>query len=230
VNGAAVQDIDALEGVLGHSFADRAFLERALVHGSLATEMSDSNNETLEFLGDAVINLAVSETLMATHPDYDEGRLSRGRAAIVSARGLADVAEEIELGRFIRLGKGEEISGGRLKTSILASCYEAVVGAVFLDAGYPAARAVVQRHMHARLVAGGIDVDHKTRLQELVQARHRVTPAYRMLRVSGPHHARRYHCVVELNGEVLGAGEGPSRKDAEQHAAREALETLESPS
>lgn len=228
MNGAAVRDVTALEGILGHSFDDRALLERALVHGSLAAEESDPNNETLEFLGDAVINLAVSEALMATHPDYDEGRLSRGRAAIVSGRGLADVAEEIELGGFVRLGKGEEISGGRVKTSILASCYEAVIGAVFMDGGYPAARAVVLRHMHTRLLAGGNDVDHKTRLQEILQARHRVTPTYRMLRVSGPHHARKYHCVAELNGEVLGTGEGPSRKDAEQRAAREALMKLES--
>jgi ribonuclease-3 len=227
MSGVPIQDIDALQSVLGHEFSNRALLEQALVHGSLATEESGPNNETLEFLGDAVINLVVSEGLMATHPAYNEGRLSRGRAAIVSARGLADVAEELEIGRFIRLGKGEEISGGRLKTSILASCYEAVVGAVFLDGGYAAARAVVLRHMNARLAAGGSDADHKTRLQEIVQARYRVTPTYRMLRVSGPHHARKYHCVVEFNDEVLGEGEGPSRKDAEQRAAREALVRLE---
>lgn len=227
MTGGVLSDLALLEKVLGYDFADRALLGRALVHGSLAAEESDPNNETLEFLGDAVINLAVSEALMTRHPEYDEGRLSRGRAAIVSARGLADVAEEIELGRFIRLGKGEEISGGRLKTSILASCYEAVIGAVFLDGGYPAARATVLHHMDERLEAGGVHVDHKTRLQELVQARYRITPTYRMLRVSGPHHARKYHSVVELNGDVLGTGEGPSRKDAEQRAAHEALVKLE---
>ena len=163
---------------------------------------------------------------MHSHPDYDEGRLSRARAALVSARGLADLAEEIGLGRYVRLGKGEEVSGGRVKTSILASCYEAVIGAVFLDGGYPAARDVVWRHMQQRIRAGGGDADHKTRLQELVQARFKVTPSYRLLRVSGPHHARRYQSAVELNGKVLGLGEGPSRKDAEQIAAREALGRL----
>jgi len=228
VSGDAAHDIDSLESVLGYRFDDRTLLEQALIHGSLAAETSAGNNETLEFLGDAVVSLAVSEALMAAHPDYNEGQLSRGRAAIVSARGLADVAEEIELGRYVRLGKGEEISGGRLKTSILASCYEAVIGAVFLDGGYPAARAVVLRHVESRLAAGGNDADHKTRLQEVVQARYRVTPTYRLLQVSGPHHARRYQCVVELNDEVLGTGEGPSRKEAEQHAAREALMRLRS--
>lgn len=220
--------VEEIERTLGHTFADPLILQRALAHGSLAGEHDTANNETLEFLGDAVVSLAVSEALMRNHPEFDEGRLSRARAALVSARGLAEVAEEIELGRFVRLGKGEEISGGRLKTSILASAYEAVIGAVFLDAGYAAARDVVWRQMEARLLkGGGGDPDYKTTLQELIQARFKITPTYRLLRVSGPHHARTYHCVVELNGDVLGNGNGPSRKHAEQQAAREALLHLE---
>jgi len=219
---------ETLEQALGHRFADPDLLERALAHGSLNSAPDVCDNETLEFLGDAVVSLAVSESLMRSHPEFDEGRLSRGRAALVSARGLAAVAEEIGLGRFLRLGKGEEISGGRLKTSILASCYEAVIGAVFLDAGYVTARDVVRRHMQSRLeTSGAAYIDHKTQLQELVQARFKVTPTYRMLRVSGPHHARTYHTVAELNGETLGTGHGPSRKDAEQAAACEALKRLE---
>jgi len=215
-----------IEAVLGHTFSDRDLLSRALVHGSLAAEETVATNETLEFLGDAVVGLAVSQLLMEAHPDYDEGRLTRARAASVNQASLADVAESLGLGLYIRFGRGEKASGGSRKPSILASCYEALIGALFLDAGYDAARAAVTRHLGDRLKTDAVEIDFKTQLQELTQSRMRVTPAYRTVDVTGPDHARRYHAVVEVGGEQLGSGEGPSRKSAEQSAACEALERL----
>jgi ribonuclease-3 len=217
---------DALESVLGYHFKDRSLLERALVHGSLGAEQSVATNETLEFLGDAVIGLAVSQLLMEAHPHYDEGSLTRARAASVSKTSLAELAESLGLGGYIRFGRGERAAGGSRKPRILSSCYEALIGAVFLDAGYETAREVVTRHMGKRLERGAVEIDFKTRLQELTQSRMRVAPAYRTVEVTGPDHARRYRAVVEVGGDQLGSGEGPSRKSAEQAAASEALARL----
>jgi ribonuclease-3 len=216
-------DAEGIEAALGHRFADRALLERALVHDSLASESRLSSNETFEFLGDAVIHLAVSESLLRTHTNYDEGELSRARAALVSTRSLAAVAQQLGLGAFVRLGKGEEGSGGRQKPKILAACYEAVIGAIFLDAGYAVGRDAVLMHLESALFCERDDDDYKTRLQEVTQARYRSTPVYRTVSVSGPDHARRYRAEVEIDGSILGAGEGTSRKAAEQVAASEAL-------
>jgi ribonuclease-3 len=216
-------DVDGIETALGYRFNERALLERALVHDSLASESRLSSNETLEFLGDAVIHLAVSEWLLKTHVAYDEGELSRARAALVSTRTLAAVAERLGLGAFVRLGKGEESSGGRQKPKILAACYEAAIGAIFLDAGYSAGRDAVLGHLEGELSHERGDDDYKTRLQEVTQARYRSTPTYRTVSVSGPDHARRYRAEVEVGGTVLGAGEGTSRKAAEQVAASHAL-------
>jgi ribonuclease-3 len=220
-------ELASLESIVGHEFRDRRLLERALVHSSLGTEDGVGDNETLEFLGDAVLDLAVSEALMREHPSHDEGRLSRMRASLVNATSLARVAEALDLGAWLRLGRGEEGSGGRAKTSILASCFEAVIGAVFVDAGYDAAREVVVRHLGEALAEGiPAEPDYKTELQERVQEQLKITPTYRTVDVSGPHHARRYSAIVEVAGKVRGRGEGPSRKSAEQLAAREALAEL----
>jgi ribonuclease III len=227
VSAGASADLERLESLLGHRFSDRSVLERALVHGSLGTESGAPNNETLEFLGDAVLDLAISESLMRDDPDLDEGRLSRIRAALVKADSLARVAEALALGEFVKLGRGEELSGGRRKASILSACYEAVVAAIFVDAGYEAARDAVVRHLAPRFAEARSDADYKTRLQELTQARFKTTPTYRLVETSGPAHARCYHAEVAVGDEALGAGVGPSRKSAEQLAARQALAKLE---
>jgi ribonuclease III len=220
-------DRSAAEAAVGHQFADATLLERALVHDSLASESSVTSNETLEFLGDAVIHLVVAEELMRAYPEFDEGKLSRARASLVSTRTLAHVAATLDLGSLMRLGKGEEISGGRSKPKLLAACYEAVIGAVFRDGGYDVARAAVVRHFGEMISQERADDDYKTRLQEISQSKYRATPSYRTIAVTGPDHARRYHAEVEVDGAVLGTGEGTSRKSAEQLAAAQALTHLQ---
>lgn len=217
----------ALEARLGHRFADPARLRVALTHRSVAGE--GPNNETLEFLGDAVLDLAVSDLLMHRHPRAREGDLSKLRAALVNAPTLADKARALELGALLRLGKGEERSGGRQKESILAAAYEAVLGAVYQDAGYEAARAVVARAFAddvAADVAAGAG-DYKTRLQELTQRRHHLSPAYELVEEQGPDHAKQFVVRLSVGGRVLGCGRGASKKAAEQAAAMAALATIE---
>jgi ribonuclease-3 len=210
---------------LGHVFADPALLLGALTHASAMHVSVPRNAERLEFLGDAVVGLALSEMLIRHYPDHDEGALSKFRAALVNTASLAAKAQEVGLDRHVTLGKGEEKSGGRRKASILAATYEAVIGAVFLDAGFDRARAVIGQHFAApveavaRLGSG----DAKTQLQELCQALHRVTPTYRLVDTAGPDHARHFIVVVVLNDVVLGRGEGRSKRAAEQAAAGMAL-------
>ncbi len=216
----------ALQERVGHDFGDRKLLEQALVHPSLAPE-SGGDNQRLEFLGDAVLGLVIGERLMQQLPDLDEGALSRLRAALVSADSLARLAVDLGLDERIRLGKGEEKTGGRAKTSILAACYEAVVGAIFLDGGYEAARRAVARHFGGDLRARARKyTDYKSALQELTQARYGAAPEYRTVDVRGPDHDRRYRIEVVVDGVVRGVAEGASRKKAEQHAARKAIDSI----
>lgn len=221
-------DLGELEAVIDYCFRDRALLERALLHSSAAGEQSLPSNQTMEFLGDAVVDMAVSDILFAMHPDSDEGGLTRIRAALVSARGLAHIARGLDLGRWLRLGRGEERSGGRSKAKILADSYEAIIAAVFLDAGYETARRVIAhtfgddiRRTHP---AG---CDYKTALQELTQDLYRTTPRYVVVSITGPDHERRFEVEVRLGGQVVARGEGPNRKTAEQMAARSAVESLQ---
>ena len=214
-------DLEALARVLGHRFSDRGLLERALVHASNRGQWNAGDNETLEFLGDAVIDLVIAERLLEENPNSDEGQLSRLRAALVSARGLASLAEELGLAAWIRLGPGEEHSGGRAKPNILAGCYEAVVGAIFLDGGYDAARDAVREHFGGELSRRAqIEVDYKTALQEATQACYKTPPEYRVTSVRGPDHDRRYRGEVLTAGGVAGSGGGSSRNTAGQAAAR----------
>lgn len=216
--------VDALEQRLGHAFRRREVLVLALVHRSSLPRHGRSN-ETLEFLGDAVLDLAVSDLLMARFPAANEGELSKRRAALVNARALAEKGAALGLGPLLRLGKGEEKSGGRKKPSILASTYEAVLGAVYLDGGFDAARMVVARHFAAELEpgTGASPIDHKTGLQELTQRRFGETPTYTVVEASGPDHDRAYAVEIRVGGELRGRGTGKSKKEAEQQAALEAL-------
>ena len=219
----------ALERRLGHRFRDPSLLERALTHRSRAHEegSADAHYERLEFLGDSLLGFLVAEWLMKQVPDADEGELTRRRQSIVSTGPLAQAAREMGLGEALRLGRGEEGTGGRGKNKLLEDVFEAVLGAVYEDAGMRAARAFVRRHLKGRVAvvrteAEGAD-DAKTRLQEEVQARLRLTPTYRIVRTAGPAHARSFTAEVVVGDEVVGEGTGPSRKRAEQEAARAAL-------
>jgi ribonuclease-3 len=219
-------DMGKLERTLGHTFRDRTLLALALVHSS-AREPDGEDNQTLEFLGDAVLGLAVSDLATTAHPDLDEGALTRLRASVVNAISLATLARDLSLGSWLRLGRGEELSGGRDKDRILAACYEAIVGAVFRDAGYTAAQAMIARHFGTAVEARAPVSDFKTTLQELVQASGKGTPSYRLVEEEGPAHERRFVAEVVLRGRALGSGAGANRKEAEQAAARRALESLD---
>jgi len=223
----------ALEERLGLRFADRAMALAAVTHKSYVNEHRDdahlADNERLEFLGDAVIDLAVSHRLMERFPEAHEGDLSKMRAAVVDEPGLCEMARALDLGALLRLGRGEELTGGRQKSSLLADAMEAVIGAVFLETGLSPVLQIIDRFLgeaFARAAAGTLDRDFKTQLQELAQSRLRSTPRYRVVGEHGPDHSKTFEVETELRGEVLGRGAGRSKKDAEQAAARLALEVL----
>jgi ribonuclease-3 len=224
-----IELVEVLEAGLGHSFARPEHLVVAVTHRSSSTDAP--NNETLEFLGDAVLALAMADLLMQRFPTAREGDLSKLRAGLVNAETLAAKARTLDLGRWLRLGKGEEKSGGREKESILAAVYEALLGAVYLDAGFEAARRVVESHFAADVTtqASAGRNDYKTRLQELTQRLFRATPLYQLVEESGPDHAKRFVTELSIAGRSYGRGVGHSKKAAEQAAAMEALEILARP-
>lgn len=219
-----------LEARLGYTFRHPDLLLRALTHRSWVAEagaMAGDQNERLEFLGDAVVQLVVSDLLLARQPDAAEGDLSRCRSQLVRQASLAAVARHLGLGDHLRLGVGEARSGGRDKESILCGAYEAVVGAVYQEAGLAAAQAVVERHLAPRLTAlltRRRPWDAKTALQEISQERWRVLPRYELVESSGPDHDRRYRVAVWIGERRLGEGEGGSKKAAEKAAAADALD------
>jgi ribonuclease-3 len=225
------EEQSGLERAVGYRFRDRAHLEQALVHRSYSHEAGlAENNEPLEFLGDAVLGFLVAELIVRSHPGMDEGGMTRLRASLVNTRSLAEEARRIGLGDSLRLGRGEERTGGRQKPSLLADGFEALVGAVFLDGGVEPTRELASRlfadRIHAAEVGGHRNVDAKTELQELLQARGKGLPEYRIVEAEGPDHARRYRIEVWGDGELLGRGAGSAKKRAEQAAAREALANL----
>ena len=218
---------DALDAALGIRFRDGELRETALTHRSYAFEHDlDATNERLEFLGDSVLGLVVTDMAFAAFPTMPEGELAKLRAAIVNAQALAEVARSLDLGSLVRLGKGEEQSGGRDKASILADALEAVFGAVYLDAGLDESRGLIERLFRPLMEAyarGEGERDHKTILQELASRELRTMPEYR-LEERGPDHEKEFTATVFLNGEPLGMGVGKSKKEAEQRAAREAFD------
>ena len=221
-----------MERRTGVSFGAPLTALAALTHRSYVNEHPGEgleDNERLEFLGDAVIDLAVSHRLMERFPAAREGELSKMRASVVDEPGLAALARAFELGPLLRLGRGEELTGGREKPSLLADAMEAVVAAVYLEGGLPAVLALVDRYLgetFERASAGTLDRDYKTQLQELAQSRLRLAPRYRVVAELGPDHAKRFEVEVELRGEVVGRATGRSKKDAEQAAARLGIEAL----
>ena len=218
---------------IAHTFQDVELLERALTHKSYANENRvPYHNERMEFLGDAVLSLVVSEYLMKACPYSTEGDLSRFRAAVVSEPALAAVSREIGLGDYLLLGKGEDQTGGRDKDSLLADCLEALIASVYLDAGIDAAEAFVIRVFEAMIrktYTSGGSLDYKTELQELCQERLKQLPEYRIVSETGPDHQKQFNMEVWIKGQLFGRGIGKSKKEAEQRAAREGLEKLRMP-
>lgn len=218
----------ALQDALGYRFADPVRLDAALVHSSYTAEHPDvSDNERLEFLGDAVLQLAVTAFLYAQYPDLREGEMAKVRAACVNRTELAAIARALDVGSWLRVGVGEQSSGGRAKDSILADAVEAILAAVYLDGGYPAAELVVLTHweelIHRKAATPGAR-DFKTRLQEHLAARG-LRPEY-VVEDSGPDHAKVFTATVIVDGDAKGSGTGRSKKEAQQRAAHEALEGL----
>jgi ribonuclease-3 len=215
---------------IAYQFSNTELLERALTHKSYANENRvPYHNERMEFLGDAVLNLVVSEYLMKTCPDSTEGDLSRLRAAVVSEPALAAIAREIGLGRFILLGRGEEQTGGRDKGSLLANCLEALIASIYLDTGKDSADSFVIRFFEniiQKTCTSRGTLDHKTKLQELCQERLRQLPEYKVVSESGPDHQKQFEVEVWIKGQVSGRGIGRNKKEAEQRAAKEAIVRL----
>lgn len=223
-------DLDALEAALGHRFRDRSLLELALAHRSWAFEAGgEPTNERLEFLGDAVLGMVVTDRIYHQSPDAAEGRLAKVRAAAVNTAQLASVARELDVGGQVRLGRGEEQSGGRDKDSILADTLEALIGAVYIDAGMDAARDLVLglfAERLSRIAQSPTSFDDKTALQERAAATGNPLPVYELTE-EGPDHEKRFTAAVYIGGELLGSGVGRSKKEAEQRAAGEALSRLD---
>ncbi len=227
--GRASDGPKALDRVLGVRFKDAALRETALTHRSYAFENDlPTNNERLEFLGDAVLGIVVTDMAFRELTEMPEGELAKLRAAIVNMGALAEVARDLGLGRFIRLGKGEELSGGRDKSSILADALEALLGAVYLDRGLEAARKLIVRLFRPRMIAyvrGEGERDYKTILQELASADVHALPEYRISE-RGPDHQKEFSATVYLADMAWGSGMGRSKKEAEQQAAHEAYVRL----
>lgn len=232
----------ALEERLGHKFSKRELLDRALTHSSAIPELRGaagdtpesvdlSDNERLEFLGDAVLELLASEYLLAAFPEWSEGQLSKSRARIVNASSLESAARRLRLGEHLRLGRGEEKTGGREKQTLLADAFEAVVAAVYLDAGLGAARGLLQRVLFEQALEERgeriAESDRKSALQEFLQGRGQPPAEYRLAGENGPDHQKTFQIEVWINGECLAQGVGSTKKEAEQQAARRALEQLE---
>ncbi len=225
----------ALESAIGHVFAHEALCEAALTHKSWLNESYDthrSDNERLEFLGDAVLALVISDLLMQHFSEHPEGELSKIRAAIVNEASLAQVAEGLGLGQWIFLGRGEEQAGGRQKRSILSDTLEALLGAVYQDGGFSAAFGVAQRLFtpllaDAETVAGR---DFKSRLQELAQAKLQLAPSYIVISQDGPDHDKTFEVAILLGDQEFGRAQGKSKKEAQQSAAARALARLEAAS
>ncbi len=220
-----------VEALLGYRFSDRGLIEEALRHSSFVNEAPESllrDNERLEFLGDAVLNLVVGHILLCRFPNHTEGDLSRMRAGLVNETQLAALARRLELGTHIQLGKGESQTGGHAKSSILAGALEALMAAVFLDGGFDAARAIIETHFEplaGRQLTGSDLADFKSQLQELVQSRPGNMPRYAVIREDGPDHDKTFR--VELKVLHLSTqGSGKSKKAAEQDAARQALDLI----
>lgn len=218
-----MENLHSLEEKIGYNFKNIALLQTAVTHSSYANEQkrNEQFNERLEFLGDSVLSIVVSDYLFAAHKNLPEGELTRTRAALVCETSCFEFAKRLDLGRYMRLGRGEELSGGRERSSILADAFEAVIASIYLDGGIEAARAFILPFVMAEQVN---QEDYKTRLQEIIQQNPEERLRYVVTGESGPDHHKSFTVEVHLNSNVLGTGTGYSKKAAEQQAAKQALE------
>jgi ribonuclease-3 len=226
-------EYEALEGLLHYRFRDRGLLEHALTHRSRANEDITggvTDNESMEFLGDAVLGFVMADMLFRTYPDRDEGQKSKMKSGLVSALTLGRQAVRLGLGQHLLLGRGEEKSGGRRKPTLLADTYEAIIAALYLDGGVDAARGFIEREFGTMVDEAGVSAlpgdDYKSALQELLQANGQPLPDYVVAEESGPAHRRVFRIDVAVAGDVLASGDGRTKKEAEQDAARQALARL----
>ncbi|MCK5825738.1 MAG: ribonuclease III [Desulfuromusa sp.] len=223
--------LNNLETTIGYTFTDRQLLLQALTHKSFSNEQTEfvPHNERLEFLGDAVLELAVSDWVFNHYPDIPEGGLTRIRAEVVSERGLSQIASRLQIGAVLRLGKGEEMSGGGEKPSLLADALEALLGAIYREGGFALVRQVVEKVFRDVIEKSALlryGSDYKTCLQERLQALYGHLPEYRLVQVDGPDHQKIFSMEVFFSGKLLGKGSGSSKKNAEQKAAAVALDHL----
>ncbi len=220
--------METLEAKLGYTFRDRRLLENALTHSSYANEnhSPSGSNERLEFLGDSVLGMVTADFLYREHPDLPEGELTRKRAALVREESLVEVADRLDLGAYLKLGRGEDHGGGRQRPSIRADAVEAVLAAVFLDGGLGEAKKIIQRFILDKEEEKAASQDYKTALQEQIQRESGQVLNYRLTGESGPDHAKVFSVAVELNGKTVGQGQGHSKKEAEQLAAKAAMEAI----
>ena len=226
-------EFDALQQAIDYRFRDRGLLEHAMTHTSRANEDVSggvADNESLEFLGDAVLGFVIADVLFREFPEFNEGQKSKVKAALVSTATLASQAERLRLGEHLLLGRGEEKTGGRQKQALLADGYEALIAAVYIDGGIEQARAFIAQEFAALLTEvrehGLTARDHKSALQEFLQSHDQVLPEYRLAGTIGPDHRKLFQVEVVVRGKPLAQGTGPSKKEAEQEAARTALEKL----
>jgi len=225
-----VSDLDELQLNLGYCFQDLSLLQLALQHESYANEQTDNSrsNERLEFLGDAVLGMLVSSYLYHRHPEEPEGKLAQMKAFLVSTGHLAEKARTLELGHHVRLGRGEVLAEGRERVNLLADAYEALIGAIYLDGGLPAAETVTMRHFREDMDdLSGARKDYKSLLQELTQRHFKALPVYEVVKEDGPPHDRVFQVQVQFASHVLGEGSGRSKREASQKAASQALEQAE---
>ncbi|MCS6885727.1 MAG: ribonuclease III [Acidobacteriota bacterium] len=227
-----MEDYSELERKLGYSFQLQELLERALLHRSWTYENGGTSNETLEFLGDATLGFIVSKWLFETYPSLDEGKLSKIKAYLVSARVLARRAEALSIGKFVKLSKGEEKTGGRNKRTILSDTYEAIIAAIYLDGGLEAATKFVRSELQQELLNLKVEdlsvTDFKSALQEYLQAQGLPPPEYAVVEKKGPDHNRTFYVELRVKDERIALGHGSSIKLAQEEAAREALTKLKS--
>jgi len=227
-----INDLESLQIPLAYFFNDISWLRQAITHRSFVNEHPESvwkHNERLEFLGDAVLNLALSDMLLKTYPDLPEGRLSKIRAGQVNEKKLAALSLKLGLGDYLLIGKGEERTGGREKPSLLADTFEAVLGAIYLDGGFNSALIFIDRLFRSQF---SVDVDlsiqdYKTLLQEYCQGKLKTIPIYRVFREEGPDHKKIFFVEVTVQGQIISTGKGRTKKEAQQKAAEKALFQLE---
>lgn len=228
-----MESMRTFEKNIQYTFKNQGLLKEALTHSSFSNERKENvvhNNERLEFLGDAVLSIVISDYLFKNHVDLPEGELTKIRSKIVCESTLGECSKRIDLGEFMYFGKGEEMTGGRKRTSILADAFEALIAAIYLDGGIEASRKFIMNFMREHIhnaINGKVFLDYKTHLQEIVQIRKDNRIKYEIIGEEGPDHCKLFYTQVKLNDIVIGYGKGRSKKEAEQEAAKMAIEKVE---